>query len=281
MDFRRWAGCGLLLCSLMAFCTAPLAARRQPDLSMHVTGTIRVDATGAVTGYDLDREEALPSAVVDLLRKAVLRWRFEPVQRDGKPAGVETSMGLRIVATPRDEGLYGMRVRGASFGTPGTSRPDEDAKGQDQTPPDYPRKAVLMGAQATVYLVVKVGRDGSVEDVVAEQVNVRLTGSDKTVERFRTLFAEASVAKARSWRFQPPLRGPHADAPNWSVRTSVQFAFEESDYGQWEIYQPGPIQPVPWDIAGEGTAFTPDSLPHGSYSVGGGLRLLDSLGPGR
>lgn len=43
---------------------------------------------------------------------------------------------------------------------------------KDMQPPAYPVNAFRGGATGVVYLLLKIGRAGKVEDVVAEQVNL-------------------------------------------------------------------------------------------------------------
>ena len=56
-----------------------MAVRDSIEAGMLVTGTIEVDPEGRVERFEVDRPEALPKHVLQLLDKGVPAWRFEPM----------------------------------------------------------------------------------------------------------------------------------------------------------------------------------------------------------
>lgn len=120
------------------------------------------------------------------------------------------------------------------------------------------------GAQGTVYLVLLVDRKGSVRDSIAEQVNLRVWSSMRELERLRKMLGLAAVEATRRWRFQPPTRGEHADAEQWTVRVPVEFRLmgdQGPEYGKWQVYVPGPRTRAPWIIEGmDDIDLVPDTL---------------------
>lgn len=134
----------------------------------------------------------------------------------------------------------------------------------------------------TVYLVLRIGRSGRVEEVLAEQVNLGVVArSEAEMARWRDMFVEASVPTAKRWKFAPPTTGPHVNDPFWSVRVPIAYLLpgqKRPEYGQWEAYVPGPRQRIPWDAPSEDNASGPDALAAGGvYQVGAGRRLLTPL----
>jgi hypothetical protein len=103
-----------------------------------------------------------------------------------------------------------------------------------------------------VYVVLKVGRDGRVADVLVEQVNLRVSGDPETMDRVRNRMSAAVLKAARRWTFTPPTTGPTVDDPHWLVRVPVEFTVvgrdrtEAESYGRWVAYVPGPRQSAPW-----------------------------------
>ena len=100
-----------------------------------------------------------------------------------------------------------------------------------------------------MYLVLRVGRDGTVQEVVAEQVNLRVLASEREMAVFRDLLARPAMMTARKWQFDFPTRGEDADKPFMSVRVPVDFVMPDRSSekaGEWNAYVPGPRQPVPW-----------------------------------
>ena len=229
----------------------------------------------------------MPPEVIQLTRQALPGWRFEPVVIDGQAVSVNARMSLRIVATRLDDGGYRISIRSASFGR--SALPDEATKGDgreivsaEMTPPIYPRSAHMSGITGVVYLLLRVGRDGRVEDVATEQVNLTVIGSEITMQRGRKSLESAALHAARRWTFKWPTVGDAADAPYGSVRIPIAFRFEDqpdADYGEWEAYVPGPRQPPPPWVEQNDVATSPDAILDGEvHLVGDGPRLLTPLG---
>ena len=276
----------LLLCGLLAGTALAAVARSTPtpvEASMLVTGTIVVAPDGSVSSYAVDHPEKLPSAVISVIAKNAPHWTFKPVLLDGKPVTAKASMSLRIVATPLQQtGGYTVGIRGASFGQ---DAPGESISKDARIPPRYPERAVRDRVSGTVYLVVRVGRQGQIDDVAAEQVNLRTLGRPFEMERWRKELAEASVAAARRWTFHPPVTGKHANDPYWIARVPIAFNIRpmgspppEQPYGQWQSYVPGPHMLIPWLDQKQLAASSADAVPDGGIEpLGSGLQLTSGL----
>ena len=266
----------LLFQASFAHAAGPRAALNAMEASMLVTGHIEVDQDGRVQRFELDQRARLPQPVDQLLGEAVPRWQFEPALVDGQPAAVRARMRIRVAATraPDDPGSYVLRVAGASFGEAG----EGGLRTKEIEPPVYPRAPLDRGVQGTVYLLLKIGRTGTVEDLVAEQVNLRLIAGERVLRQMRKAFEKAAIHAARDWTFTPPTAGEDVDAPFWTARVPVEFAFRDSEpgYGEWSTYVPGPRVAAPWAV--EDTAAGADSFAANEvYLVGKGLKLLTPL----
>jgi hypothetical protein len=281
-------GIALLLATSVSLAAGPRAVRRQVEASMLVTGGIEVDAQGKVTGFSLDEKEKLPAGVIEMLGNAVPTWRFEPVLVAGQPASVSTDMSVRLVAKKLEDGNYTIGIRSAGFGDRAGRNAKKtvlkpERKGEKNAcpsmrPPNYPESAVRAGVASNVYLLLKTGRDGHVVDVIAEQVNLKVVSDDRSMDRWRKIFADASLAQARKWCFQPSNKDAN-DAAFQVMRVPVTFHLDPLPrYGQWEAYVPGPRQPSPFPEHEEGAGFSPDTLmPGRAYLAGSGLKLLTDL----
>ncbi|MGN7727290.1 energy transducer TonB [Luteimonas sp. 22616] len=279
---RAWlAGVGLALLCMADIATAatPKEVRKQVEASMLLTGTISIEADGSVRGYNIDDQDKVPEYVLSNIGKWVPTWRFSPVLVDGKPVPARAKMSLRMRAEPSGDDKFSLYIAGASFGESQGPSTDSITKLEMQ-PPRFPPDVARVGGKGVVYLVLKVGRQGVVEDVVAEQVNLTTYASDRQMERFRRSLAEAAIEKAREWTFRPPSTGEHAGDASWSVRVPVDFGYrgeKEVAYGQWEGYLPGPQRRAPWLQGREGEAGN-DALASGMLQmVGTGPRLLTPL----
>ncbi|MFC3550656.1 protein tonB [Lysobacter cavernae] len=275
-----WA-LGLLLVTGLAWGEGgkPGDVRKQIESSLLVKGAIDINADGSVAAHTLERESELPVGIVAMIGKAVPQWRFEPIKLKEGTQRARANMSIRIVARKLDDGNFAVDIRGAQFGQ---EQPDtQTVRSKDRlTPPRYPEKAAYAGVGGSVYLVLKVGRDGQVIDAVAEQVNLRVVTNGYAMTRWRDMLAKSAMAAAMKWTFTPPTEGEEVAAPYWSVRVPVDFIApgqaEPKDYA-WTTYVPGPRQLIPWrtEISGAGA----DALVAGGvYPLDSGLQLKTPLG---
>ena len=255
--------------------------RDRIEASMLVPGTIHVDPQGRVEKFEIAQRETLPEPVKRLLDQAIPAWRFEPTLHDGKPAHVETSMRIRVAATKQGEDAVALRIAGASFGgqdPTGENEPNGQLFKGRLAPPSYPRAAIRHGAMATVHILGRVGLDGTMQEAIAEQVNLRFMGRERVMDEFREDFAKASISAAMRWKFNVPGDVDRSKG-YWSVRVPVDFSindFEVPGPREWDSYIPGPRQTAWWveDDASQGG----DSYASGGvYPVGTGLKLLTPL----
>lgn len=260
----------------------PNDVRRSVEASMLVTGWIEVAPDGSVRDYTVDRPEKIPPIVTDLIKKSVPGWKFhfdEPVD-----AVQRTKMSLRIKATPVDDKHDSIAISGATFGDGGEA-PTDHVSYKDRQPPRYPLDAIASRVSGTVYLIMRVNRQGEVQDVAAEQVNLGVYGREAEMRRFRTMLANAATEAAKKWTYHLPTTGKHLSDPYWDVIVPVQFdlhvygAPEQDTYGKWEPYIPGPRESVPWLKTDTRTASSPDAIPAGSISqASSSLHLTTALG---
>lgn len=289
MRLGRWNSAVMLVVALLCAGAAPnalaagaRAVRKQIESSTLVTGFVEVDAAGQVTRFGMDEREKLAEPLVRLLNRAVPNWRFEPALDGGVPVAARTDMSLRIVARRLEDGQVELRINGATFGAR-TLPAAERVQPLGMGPPLYPPLAAKVGAEGTVYLLVKAGRDGKVQETAVEQVNLRVITDERSMERLRDLFAANAQRAAKAWTFQPPTAGESVRDESWVLRVPVVYRMEGSAvpaYGQWEAYIPGPRQLPAWaQPEREGVAFSPDALPEGGvYQAGHGLKLLTPPG---
>lgn len=280
MNIRVW------LFVLLAMVATPLMAqsaqqvKKQAEASMVVTGHVDIDADGSLAAHHIDDRGELPDYVVELVDRAAATWRFEPLEVDGEPVAARARMSLRLVARPiGDE--YEISIDNGSFGEYSDTATDHVTRRGRLAPPRYPNDMVRRGAEGTVYLLVKVGRDGSVEDVVAERVNLRVFAPERQMEDMRRSFANRSINTAREWKFNPPTTGTRVDDDFWLIRVPIQYELSDrvATAVQWQQYVPGPHNPGPQEwFKDTPAASASDAQVAGAIQmVGGERRLLTPL----
>ena len=259
--------------------------RQSAQAEMRLTGRIDISAEGTVDGYRLDHVEKVPGYVQAYLRPIIEAWRFDPTLVDGRAVPVTSPLRLRLVGRPTGNGGFALELDNAGFREEQPDDPTEMAA-ISSPPPRYPKAAFEMGATGVVMVVVKVGRDGAVEDVATESVDLTTVASAATMKRMREVLANASMSAAKAWRFRTPTEGPQKDAASWLARIPVSFMLSEyrlpaDTYGQWSAYIPGPREPLPWAVQGEATASRAELLPDEGVFLAGvqkGPKLLTPVG---
>lgn len=274
----------IALIPVLAIAGSRSEVRKQVESSMLLKGVVVVDTDGSVTSSEIDGAEKLRPGLVDFVQKHVKSWKFQPVVRNGKAVRARSNMSMRLVAKKLENGDFTLEIRSANF-TGETPKEGEWLSRKSLTPPRYPQRAAMNGVTGSVYVVLKVGRNGQVEDAMIEQVNLRTLGSVNEMIRWREFFADAVLEAAKRWVFDPPTIGEKVDDEFWATRVPVDFRMGGKNldaYGTWEAYIPGPRQRIPWSEE-EQSGFSPDSLADGGiYMLGQGdvPKLLTKLGNG-
>ena len=284
---KRW---GMeLLCLALCGIAAAQAADTAPghtEASLLVNGHILLAQDGTVSAFDLDHQDQLPAPVVDMIKRSSARWRFEPVLENGAPVAAKAPMHLRIVASPAADGqTFQVRIASATFANGsyahGVTYKDHSAM------LTYPDAAVRAGIGGTVFLVLRIQRDGTVGDAAAEQVNLDHTGSEGVLRQLRNALAESSVRVARKWVFNPPA-GPHKYDDSWIIRMPITYKLQTDQTRgprdlAWQVYSPGPKASIPWLDEYRRThkedSVGADALPDGLHLVGDGPHLITALDP--
>ncbi|HUD40552.1 MAG TPA: energy transducer TonB [Dokdonella sp.] len=289
MKLRHWSTILMLMWSASALAASPTTVRKQIEASMLVTGSVLIEPDGSVGQLEIDDRAALPTEVAGLIESAGSAWKFEPVRVDGIARRAKARMSLLLVANRRDDGKYGVSIRSGYFGEDAMTAEERQHRADSirllsrKPNPTYPMGASEKGARGTVYLAVKVGRQGMVEDVIVEQVNLRYVASESEMRKMRDMFARSALAAVKNWTFQPPTEGASASADFWSVRVPIRYDFDVKapSYGEWQAYVPGPRQPIPWSGRAPVENDSPDALVAGGiYEIGKGMQLLTPLQSG-
>ncbi len=271
----------LAAASAAAAAQGPGAVRKLAESSLLVKGSITIEPDGRTGSVSIDKSDALTDDIAGFVTQSAQQWKFKPILQDGQPVRAKAPMTVRLVAKRAENDTMTVEIRSASFGAeaPGTT-----AKATSMSPPRFPDGALRSGVSGTVFLVLRIGRDGTVIDVIPEQTNLRVAASPNEMDRFRRVLEGASVAAGKRWRFTPPATGDAASADSWTVRVPISYNFGNAPspkQGQWETYIPGPRRPIPWVSGADMLAGGADAVGDGQLQqFGAGPQLLTPLGSG-
>ena len=254
-------------------------ARQQAESSLRVSGSLVVGPDGKVASHELDPEAPLTPALKAFVDDSIRGWRFKPVLVDGKPVRAKVPMSLRLVAKRADDGKFSVTIASTYFGSEDDLATTDRLRSIRLSPPRFPKGALMMGGKGVVYLVVQVGRDGKVTNVDAEQVNLRVAGTEGQMASLRKQFTDAAVRAARGWTFTIPTTGPEANDATWLVRVPVDYRLDDERQrgNAWDTYIPGPRNfGMPWATEKLRMAGSPDALPDdGVFPLQQGATLLN------
>jgi len=238
--------CGLMFVPMVQ-AESVAAMQKRTEASMVVTGFVDIAPDGTLASIILDHPERLPGEVKALVSRVSARWRFEPDPGE-EPSTRHLPVSLRIVARTEGDGVYRSRIRGATFGAL-TLKNQIHIKSYVE--PKYPWFAYENHISGDVYLLLRVDAHGDVTDVSADQVNLDTVADKQLMEQIRKLFTDACVGVARHWTFEVLQPGTAGDGA-WVIRFPIHFGLMNrldgplQHYGQWSVYVPGPLTPVPW-----------------------------------
>jgi hypothetical protein len=271
---------GLLLIPVLAQAENSSTVRKQAEASLAVNGSIEISAAGDVLDYSIDQPDKLPAAIVALIERHVPGWKFEPVSLPEGATRSRSNMRLLFVAKRAENGDYIAAFDDASFWADASAQ-EQVAVQKRRKMPLYPKRLVGQKVSGTVYVVLKVGRDGKVMDIDASHVNLRTIGPAHAMEAWRENLARSSIDAIKHWTFTVPASGEIANDQHWFGVIPVSFDVGSKPnpvYGKWEAYIPGPRKAIPWRdpslVAGD--ALIPNSF----HQAGQGPRLRTPLAGG-
>jgi hypothetical protein len=270
--------CALLTCSFaVSAAKGPGAVRKQVESSLLVTGSIDVDASGKVVGYALDEPQALPEGIVAMAAAQVPLWAFEPMVLPADQTRTHSQMSLRFIAKKSEGQQSVVSLQGAQFFN------QRNAVGfpidrEHSAPILYPLAMRRLYVTGTVYMAVRVDRDGKVLDSAVEQINLTVVGSESETERWRQVLGRHWQQGVKGLRFDIP---DSAFAENNSTLSGrIGFYYKNANspswkYGDWEPHVPGPHTRIDWlpDPDARPDTFRPGTL----HTAGSDRRLLTPL----
>lgn len=253
--------------------------RKHVEYSMLVKGEIETNEQGEVSSVNVEKPDKFPPGLVDYVKQQVSAWKFEPALVAGKPARARSSMSLLVVAKKLPNKDVAIGIRNASFGRQELKK-DEFISALSKKQPVYPYSMRAEGVAGTVYVLLRVGRDGKVQDAVVERVNLRVLAKERVMESWRAALSGAALEAIKEWTFVVPTKGQYVDAPFWPAWTPVDFEMinakgevinaqgnaVQDGYGKWKTYVRGPRQPIPWLVENR-PGFSSDSLEEGGVYV--------------
>lgn len=277
MSFSRLTLQRLLLMLLisLAFPCMAAASKVKTESGMLVTGSIEISAAGQVLRHTLDQPERLPEPVRRFAESLIPTLRFDPVETPGQTP-TRSQMHLYFVAADNGNGGYAIRLRDAWFDsekTTDTVMALPGSAGRMQPP----RGPLPLPMTATVYLALKIDRNGTVADIDVRHIDFGVSGPERSMKQWRRTVGDLVTDFVKKAKFAIPTTGPDADREYWtglyaypiSVTGDDDPPKKESDYGRWQTFVPGPRKEIPWldpQAAGAGKALLADgfssSRPH-------------------
>lgn len=257
---RRIAGTALLAAACVAvpgFAGGPPLAEDAPAtvnarpplmdevLTMRVDGTISVDETGKVIGYELTTQ--LGPDLRKLIAQSAATWVFFPPNVDGKPTAMKTGMRITLLGRKLGEG-YKVTIDNVRF----PDAKDERTAGAYKATVDGMTLSIVSRTPTPVFpkynvngmvtVLLDIAPDGKVIDAVATQCSLyHAGGTDRQLARACRELGGNTVSAVRKWTFRvdthgkPLERSVSATLPVQYIKPGLgeQLAREASQPGHW------------------------------------------------
>jgi len=154
-------------------------------------------------------------------------------------------MHLQLNAEPAagktDE--FAVRIKSINFGTP--------TRSSSARPPRYPGAAIQARLGAKVVLSARLDENGKVVEAVPYQTSLDARARDeKEAEKWRRVFEKASIAAAKTWRFDlSETVGGRPIGNNVVIPIAYHIgSVPSASSNRWSGYIAGPIHPAPWSM---------------------------------
>lgn len=226
--------------------------RDQAKAKMYVSGHVDIEADGSVSGHVVNERSKYPDYVLEMVDRVAPSWRFEPLLVDGQPVPARARMDLQLGLDRLEDGDFILSITRSMFGDmSGSDTSELTLDMENLRKPIYPDDLLEYGIEGIVYTLIRVGRDGSVEDFQIEQVDLYGYADETTMRHVRRVFGLSVERAVKRWRFTPPTTGDEAGDSHWFVRIPIEYQIDWDDKrrelatGEWRLYYPGPRAPKP------------------------------------
>lgn len=281
---RRWVpalGCGVVLLAAALVVAAQDAGTNTPDrpavalnlappeyprhlvrkgVDGKVVLVVTIDTQGMASDVLVETSsgsEHLDAAAV----QAAHAWGFIPAMRAGRPVASRMRVPLNFVDPKPGPATQESTVL-APYSPPSAL----------ETPgPQYPKAAAWQGVDGTVVLIVSINTEGTVSEL-----EIETSSGNATLDA-------AALWAARSWRFNPAIRG--GEAMPAQVRVPVAFEIppqyaldrvtRRTRDGYFQQRREGAMPEPAADSEGRFPGFVEDRYPIGVESVAEGERMLE------
>lgn len=203
----------MFLALLLSTALLPTLAAESEAVTLYFRAAITIGPDGTLARLDWQQAEKIPAVLREKLDARVRSWEFQPGAIDGQPAETETTLRLRLLATPVGGGMA-VRIESADTGP----------AMEGMHPPGYPREALRSGAEAHLLAALTVDADGS-HRVVLEGYE----GSD----RYRETFFDAVRPVLEHVTVRPERVGGHPVAAHFAVPIDFCVGRAACDASPW------------------------------------------------
>lgn len=296
----RWAAPWLLALGFAGSCAAanrPTDAVTEAEqvMTMRLRGELDFDAEGKVTGYKVTTPN-VDNAILGVVDKAIARWRFQPVQKDGKPALGRTYMFLTLAARGNAAGNYLVQLENARFDDrpdtleqPSPKRNSREAMQLARIPNGRQMAGDMMqvvrDGAAIINLYARVSPDGDLLDLAPAQSSVLdAKGEGTRAVRVHRALLDAAIRGMRGARFklQPDTQDPENRLADGSIVGILPILYVTMGRtttvadGQWRHEARSVRLPSPWKT-GENLSrvSTSDDLGNGELETGSRYKLVE------
>ena len=215
-----------------------------------IRGDLTISADGEVKAVVLDnvRDPKFRQFLID----KIASWEFYPVAVNGKGIEATVPFDFNLIATSDSKKqLKHIEFDRIEFGQ---SAIEKEINGKSELKPlpkprlSYPRRELIVGAEATIDVVVNIAADGTVSDAAIYSMSI-INAAMPEARIYARNFSDEALSTVKKFRWAPHELAKY-DCTGGCTATIVT-EFKMADSPAWRSYQEMPVNPVPWLVASE------------------------------
>lgn len=226
------------------------AADKDWQMIADVRGEITIGADGAVKNVALDNVQ--DPKFRQYLTDRIASWEFHPVAVNGKGVEATVPISFNLIATSdSSRKLKQLEFAHIEFGQSAIEKEANDRSGlkpSRQPYLNYPRDALIAGAEGILEVALNITEDGTVRDAAIYRLSM-INAAMPEARVYARDFSDEALSTIKKYRWAPHELAMYGCAGGCIATIGVEFKM--ADGPAWKNYRHMQVKPVPWLIASE------------------------------
>ena len=235
---------------LLSAISGTASAGKDFQMIAEIKGDITIGADGVVKSVVLENIE--DPKFKQYLTGKIASWEFYPVAVNAKGVEAKVPISFNLIATSTSgKALKQIEFGRIEFGQSEIEREAAEKSGLKPTRQpymNYPRTALISGAEAIVDVVVNVAEDGTVRDAAIYELSI-INAAMPEARDFARDFSDEALSTVRKYHWTPHELAERDCSDGCIAIIAVEFKMKGNP--TWRNYRQMSVKPVSWVVASE------------------------------